>query len=692
MSDFVYSKEFDEKNAYDGKDLGAVCTVSGTNFKVWAPFAEKVELNIYGENGEGLNSCDAGDKSCKSSDGENLCGTGGKPCVVEMKKGERCVWHSFIEGDLHGRYYDYTIYGNDETVRTADPYAVGCGCNGSPSMVVDLARTDPEGFKEDIAPVRPVENIIYELHIKDFSYDSDSGVPKEYRGKFKAFTVDTSTCVEYLKELGITHLHLLPFYDYGWLDEEGSDKQFNWGYDPVNYNVPEGSYATDVHDGLVRIRECKEMVQALHKAGIRVVMDVVYNHTYEPDCFLERTAKGYYNRYFEDGTLVNGSCCGSDIAAGRRMVDNYIANSVMYWAKEYHIDGFRFDLMGLLTVELMNRIRKELDAEFGKGEKLLYGEPWRADDSLMEEGTLPALKENVRHLDDGIAVFSDDTRDVVKGHVFFEDEPGFVNGAKNLEKKVLRMVTGWCADSEGIENRFENGKDGEIDSEDDRDEELHPKSCAQVINYVSAHDNLTLWDKLVLTLHGKEADFSTRYEDVLSANKLAALMYFTSQGNIFFQAGEEFGRTKFGDENSYRSDPEINMLRWKQTEEFGGLLSYYKGLISLRKKMPGLWDKSEKAVKRISERKIIGEKAVSFRLNNTPSKEQEDLIGKDSGFSELFVIYNASENEIGTEIPTGEWNILADAERTDICEKAELGGSNMIRVPACSGIILGKRS
>lgn len=686
MNCFLYSEEFDEKNAYDGKDLGAVCTPFGTDFKVWAPFSNKVELNIYEEKD--------------------------KFRTVELKKGDRCVWHTFIEGDLHGSYYDYTIYTEDEVVRTADPYAVSCGCNSSPSMVVDLERTNPEGFKEESAPLRPVENIIYELHIKDFSYDTDSRIPEAYRGKFKAFTVDTSckgdsscgtgtagsksgeneysTGVEYLKELGITHVHLLPFYDYGWLDEEGSDEQFNWGYDPVNYNVPEGSYATDVHDGLVRVRECKEMVQALHKAGIRVVMDVVYNHTYEADCFLERTARGYYCRRLKDGTLSNGSGCGSDIAVGRRMVDNYIANSVMYWAKEYHIDGFRFDLMGLLTVELMNRIRRELDEEFGVGEKLLYGEPWSAAESPMEAGTLPALKENVRYLDEGIAVFSDDTRDVVKGHVFYEKEPGFVNGGKDLEKKVLRMVTGWCTDSREEENQSESGKDGESGSKDGKEEELRPKSCAQVINYVSAHDNFTLWDKLVLTLHGEEADFSVPYKDLLSANKLAALIYFTCQGHIFFQAGEEFGRTKFADGNSYRSDPKINMIRWEQTKEFDGLLCYYKGLISLRKKMPGLCDKSKKAAERVFARQIIGEGAVSFRLNNLPSKEQEDFVGKDRYFSELFIIYNASENEVRTELPEGEWNILADGETADFCVKAEPDEKNRLCVPGCSGMILGR--
>ena len=407
MKNFRYTKSFDEEYAYDGKDLGAVCTPEGTDFRLWAPFAEKVELCLYGS------------ENREESTLQRL----------EMKPEKRGVWHRRIPGDLHGRYYDYCIVTGGEALYTADPYAVGCGCNGYPSMVVDLRRTDPEGFDRDHAPERDVENIIYELHIKDFSYDPDSGVPEACRGKYKAFTAqpdgnaegrEFAPGVAYLKELGITHVHLLPFFDYGFLDEDGDGRQFNWGYDPVNYNIPEGSYATDAHDGTVRIRECKEMIRALHQAGIRVIMDVVYNHTHDADSWLERTAPGYYCRRWEDGTLANGSACGSDMAVGRKMVDNYIADSVMYWAREYHLDGFRFDLMGLLTVELMNRIRRELDQEFGKGEKLLYGEPWRADDSPMESGTHAALKENVQYLDEGIAVFSDDTRDAIKGHVFYE--------------------------------------------------------------------------------------------------------------------------------------------------------------------------------------------------------------------------------------------------------------------------------
>ena len=639
-----YNKEFDAQFRYDEKDLGAICSKEGTVFKVWCPLADRVTLHLYQD----------------GRDSEEFA-------AYDMVPGPRGTRSLKSDEYLHGTYYDYTVMRNGVITRTADPYAVACGVNGVRSMVVDLSLTNPEGFEADRAPEKENENIIYELHIKDFSYDPESGVPKEYRGKYKAFTVketeaDYPTGVEYLKKLGMTHVHLLPMYDFGWLDEAGSDKQFNWGYDPVNYNVPEGSFATDPYDGTVRIRECKEMVQALHRAGIRVIMDVVYNHTYEPDSWLERMVPGYYNRRWADGSLANGSACGSDIACGRAMVDNYIADSVMYWAKEYHIDGFRFDLMGLLTVELMNRIRQELDNVFGKDEKLLYGEPWRAADSPMEEGTNAALKYNVQMLSEGVAMFSDDTRDVIKGHVFYEEIPGFVNGGKGLEEKILGAVTGWCDGESGIEFR--------------------PKSPAQIINYVSAHDNFTLWDKLVLSIK-TTAIYTEKNEDILEANKLAAMIYFTCQGHIFFQAGEEYGRTKFGDGNSYRSDPELNMIRWQQTLEFSDLLAYYEGLIRLRKKLPGLYDKSPEAAKRITEKKVWREGVVSFCVDNTDQKGE-------SKWSSLFIAYNNNAQPVYVDLPEGNWTVLADKYHTD-CEKMPVFNAHgQLIIESRSGIIIGK--
>ena len=661
----TYNKDFDNEFRYDGKDLGAAYTNEETVFTLWSPLADKVTLRLY-SNGN------ADEKDCIET--------------IDLTPEDKGIWRKAISGDLHGKYYDYEIIRGDESIITADPYAVSCGCNGIRSMVTNLRLTDPEGFDSDKAPKLQNEQIIYELHVKDFSHDADSGIPQEYRGKFKAFTVEKTdaemlTGVSYLQELGVTHVHLLPFYDFAALDESGEDEQFNWGYDPLNYNVPEGSFATNPFDGVVRIRECKEMIQALHKAGIRVVMDVVYNHTFSEDSWLERTVPGYYCRRWADGTLADGSACGSDMAAGRAMVDNYIADSVMYWAKEYHIDGFRFDLMGLLTVELMNRIREELDAEFGKGEILLYGEPWRAAESPMEEGTKAALKDNVEFLDENIAIFSDDIRDVVKGHVFYAKEPGFVNGAKGLEQTVLDAVSAWR-------------KGGST---------ILPKSCSQIISYISAHDNFTLWDKLVISMRdaedvysidtdGKEVYdkpdiFTKKHEDILAANKLAALIYFTCQGHIFFQAGEEFGRTKLGDENSYRSDPKINMLRWKQTVEFEDLVSYYKGLIRLRKNLPGLYDKSASAYIRIYKEEVHKEGVVSFVVDNSSKDET-----KKSQWEELFVAFNASNETEYVSLPAGEWFVLADDKETDCCKPAEIYGEGMVAILPSSGLILGTKT
>lgn len=661
----IYSKDFDREYAYEGKDLGAVWTKEETVFTLWCPLADEIYLRLY-----------TGGDSRSAEESYQ---------TVKMQPEEKGIFRTKISGDLHGTYYDYEIVRKTERIITADPYAISCGCNGARSMVVDLRRTDPEGFAEDKAPKLQNEQIIYELHIKDFSYDPDSGVPSEYRGKYKAFTVKQTdskweTCVSYLQKLGITHVHLLPFYDFAALDERGSEDQFNWGYDPLNYNVPEGSFATDPYHGEVRVRECKEMVQALHKAGIRVVMDVVYNHTFSEDSWLERTVPGYFCRRLEDGTLSDGSACGSDMAVGRAMVDQYILDSVMYWAKEYHIDGFRFDLMGLLTIELMNRIRRKLDEEFGKGEILLYGEPWRAAFSPMEEGTHPALKENIGLLDENVAVFSDDIRDVIKGHVFYAKEPGFVNGNLKLGERILYAVSAWRKGGSSIV----------------------PKSSSQIVSYVSAHDNFTLWDKLVLTLKKNEVQYTEdakenglhynpqifleKDEDVLTANKLAAMIYFTCQGYPFFQAGEEFGRTKLGDENSYRSDPEINMLRWKQTETFADLISYYKGLIRLRKQMPGLYDKSPSACERVFDEKIYKDGVVSFMLDNR-SKSAED----GSPYDTLFVVFNASSQSEEIELPMGDWYVLADGKETDCLKKWNADLKKTIPVPPCSGIIAGKK-
>ena len=625
---------FDEPFCFDG-GLGAACTPTHTTFRLWSPDAEQVTLSLYRD------------------------GVSPAYASLPLQPGEDGVWSLCLLGGLHGTYYDYQVTVDGATRATADPYAIACGCNGARSMALDLSRAAPEGFGEDVPPPLEAEQVIYELHVKDFSYDPDSGVPPQYRGKFKAFSYrnpdgSLPRCMEHLRSLGVTHVQLLPFFDFGSVDEAGDDAQFNWGYDPLNYNVPEGSYSTDPFHGEVRVQECREMIQALHQNGFRVVMDVVYNHTHTADSWLERSAPGYYYRRNADGTLSNGSGCGNDIAAGRAMVDEYIVQSVLFWAREYHIDGFRFDLMGLLTVELMNRIQAELDAAFGPGEKLLYGEPWAASGSPMEPGTHPADKAHLGLLSPQIGVFCDNTRDAVKGDCFRAEAPGFVSGRDGAEHDILSAAAGW-RDGAGM---------------------FRPQNCGQVINYVSCHDNLTLWDKLLLSLSGGQpvADYDSCQEDAARRNRLAAFIVFTSLGRPFFQAGEEFGRTKAGDHNSYCSPPEVNVLRWARAERFAPLADYYRQLIRLRKSLPGLCDKSTGAWDRVVGQTVLAPRVVTFQVEDGggPGKQ-------------LLVFYNASQWEYVYHLPGDGWAVRADGQCA--FQDAPVEGT-MVTVPPLSGMLL----
>ena len=514
-------------------------------------------------------------------------------------------------------------------------------------MAVDLSRTDPEGWESDRAPERQEEQIIYELHVKEFSWDASGGFPEAYRGKYKAFTCGDTTLygdgvhptgLNYLKDLGITHVQIMPAYDYGSVDEAGKDTEFNWGYDPVNYNVPEGSYSTDPARGEVRIREMKEMIQALHARGFRVIMDVVYNHTYSLDSWFQRTAPWYFYRVFDDGRISNGSACGNDVASEREMCGKYILESVLYWTEEYHVDGFRFDLMGLLDVDLMNRIRRELDARYGRGEKMLFGEPWAAAETAMEGGAVPALKKNIRLLDEKIGMFCDDTRDAVKGSALKVRKPGFINGAEDKEDDIIRGVAAWRA--AGV------------------------KAPSQIITYVSAHDNQTLWDKLAETM--PQADEKER----MRLNRMAAALYMTCQGSLFLLSGEEFARTKDGLEDSYNAPIAINRLDWEQAWKNRDLVDYYRGLLALRRQLPGLCDKSARAAERISH--VQKEKgAVSFVIDNRPwvpvcqkgeTGDAPELEGKahKNRWQTLKIVYNSSREERPVTLDGEGWKVLCD--------------------------------
>ena len=420
------SAEFKSQFIYDGNDLGATYKDGSAVFKVWAPVADKISVNIY-------------EKGTPKEEGDKLLAT------KAMTKGDKCVFECVVDdlGELHGKFYTYVIETDSESVETADPYCVACGANSMRSMVVDLSKTNPEGWESDVKPSIPLEEaVIYETHVKDFSYDKNSGVSEEKRGKYIAFTEDNTyytaengekypTCVNYLKQLGVTYVHLLPIADSGSVDEAEAyynpGDQFNWGYDPMLYNVPEGYYSTNPFDGTVRINEMKQLVMALHKAGIGVVMDVVYNHTYHTDNPLHHTAPYYYHRIDENGNFSNASGCGNETASEHEMYRNFMVNSILYWAKEYHIDGFRFDLMGIHDTETMNAIRTALNGLPNGDKILLYGEPWTAGPTAMAEGFIPSTTANAEHLMEGIFIFSDAIRDAVKGSVFEADEPAYIN-------------------------------------------------------------------------------------------------------------------------------------------------------------------------------------------------------------------------------------------------------------------------
>lgn len=633
------SSGFQEKYHCD-MPLGAFCGGQETIFRLWAPTAQTVTLRLY------------------------RAGTGGEPLEsLPLVRGNRGLWTYTTVKNLDGTYYDYLIRVDGEAHPTADPYARACGLNGARSMVIDLSRTNPEGWAEDEAPLLPPETVIYELHVKDFSWDPASGVDPKYRGRFKAFCQEHTslngdgehpTCLDYLKELGVTHIQLMPVFDYGSVDEGGNRLQYNWGYDPVNYNVPEGSYSTNPADGTVRIRELKEAIQSLHKNGFRVIMDVVYNHTYHLDSWLWRTVPGYYYRQNEDGAPSSGSGCGNDLASERSMCAQYILDSVLYWAEEYHMDGFRFDLMGLLDVPLMNRIREELDRRWGRGEKLMLGEPWAADRTEARPGTTLAGKNHLTELDEQISAFCDNTRDAVKGSLWSEDAVGFVNGGGLDADWLACCIKGWANCPGG-----------------------YMKAPSQTVNYLSCHDDWTLWDRLVNT-----GDDERRYErcfaPLLRQNKLAAAINFSCQGLLFLLAGEEFARTKLGIKNTYRSSPEINQMDWNRAWENQELVEYYRGLIALRMRLPGLQDKSSRAAERILAVTAPAENCAAVLLDNAGSL-----------WKRLFLVYSANPETVSLALPRGEWEVLVDASSSFIWREPRVV-TDTVDLEPVSALILGQ--
>ena len=638
----AYAAELD-KSAYSGNDLGAVYTEKSTTFKVWSPKASAVSVDIYDYGSEA-----EGGKSIRTTN-----------MTLDKKTG---VWSATISGDLAGKYYDYAVTHGKETKRTADIYARACGVNGKRSMVVDLRKTDPDNWENDLHVMvdKPTNASVWEISVADFSSSETSGVSKSNRGKFLAFTesgttVDgiqggTPTCMDYLKKLGVKYVQIMPMYDFGSVDESKDImKQFNWGYDPVNYNVPEGSFSTDPYNGAVRIRECKQMIQALHNAGIGVIMDVVYNHTYSTDSWFQYTVPNYYYRMNEDGTFSNGSGCSNDTASEHLMFRKYMIDSVTYWAKEYHIDGFRFDLMGLHDVTTMNDIRAALDGlyEDGSGKKILmYGEAWNMP-TKADEGTVMANQQNLTQMDDRIGAFDDTIRDAIKGSTAGADK-GFVqSGGKRSDLK-----TGFLGQSNlGWANV--------------------PSQC---VTYASCHDNLCLYDKLVDSVYGS-SEYRKRHEDLVLMNKLSAAIVMTAQGIPFFLGGEEFCRSKDGDENSYASSREENMLDWKNVESFTDVVEYYRGLLKIRDSFAAFMDCTAMTANHITSVEDLPKGVAGFYIPNT---EQ----GK---WSKVCTVFNGTDEDKNITIE-GEWIRIADENVAGLNNLGTCSGS--VNVKAHSAAIL----
>ena len=628
MANIFDTNEFNEKYYYDGA-LGALYTPEKTEFRVWAPTASAVVLNTFSE-GLGDNKIDS----------------------VSMEQAENGTWIYTMDGDKNGLYYTYTVTVDEKSNDVVDPYAKAVGANGLRGMVIDLKATDPEGFRDTPRPTfgscNPTDAVVYETHVRDFSNHPSSN--SKYPGKFLAFTETgkklpdgTPTGVDHLKELGVTHVQLLPSYDYYTVDETKLDRpQFNWGYDPLNYNAPEGSYSTNPYDGAVRVNEYKQMVKALHENGIRVIMDVVYNHTmFAEGSYLNMTVPHYYHRTREDGTFYDGSACNNETASDRPMCRKYIVDSIVHWASEYMLDGFRFDLMGIHDIVTMN----EISAELKKIDPtiIVYGEGWTGGECGIPD-ELRALKCNAKQYP-GVGAFSDDIRDGIKGHVFNLDEKGFVSGAENFEENIKFGVVG-CTDYPGIDMEKVSYSDA-----------AWAAAPTQTVNYVEAHDNLTIWDKLATS--NPEDDEETR----IKMDKLAAGIVFTAQGIPFIQFGQDFLRTKYNeeiggfDENSFRSPDSVNNIDWNRKAQYKDVFNYYKGLIAFRKAH--------------KELRFTTADQVAENLKFLDCAEPNTVAYTLCGDSDILVIYNANREDKTFALPEGKWEVFINGDKagTDVLEK-----------------------
>lgn len=609
MQKYNYSsQDFESRFTYTGTDLGAVWTPDCTRFRVWAPTASSVQVQFYQHGRDGV---------------DDSLG------LLNMTPAEAGTWTAVKEGNLHGTYYTYLVTVDGIQTESCDPYARATGVNGKRGMILDLASTNPTDWDSDRCPHAEsffTDAVIYELHLRDLSCHPSSGI--KHAGKFLSLTETGTktpggcpTGLDHIQNLGITHIHLLPFYDYGSVDESHPEcPQFNWGYDPVNYNVPEGSYATDPENGAVRIAELKQLVQTLHAHGLGLIMDVVYNHVYDADQFcMNRIVPGYFSRTDTAGQYSNGSGCGNDTASERSMVRKYIVDSVKYWAEEYHLDGFRFDLVGLLDTETVNEIVRTIHRTHPN--VLFYGEGWSMDTQPTKTDVSLATQKNASLTPD-FSYFNDTIRDAMKGTVFSFTEPGFITGAQIPEEILLQCFRGmpdWCP------------------------------SPIQSINYVSCHDNMTLFDRILSTVpHASRTD-------QIRMNNLAAAFSILSQGVPFFQAGEEMLRSKklpdgSFSENSYNLPDSVNALKWDNLDkpEYQAVSLYYQGLIAFRKEHPAL--------------RLTTAREAQHAVTALPFPSPHTAVFQVSGNSSLILAFHAGTDPIRLSLPDGRWSALIDGD------------------------------
>ena len=626
---------------YEGTDLGVTYNPTHTIFRVWSPNAQAIKLNIYNN------------------------GINGQPTIVyEMSHSQQGTWTYTINEDLKGNFYTFQIQKNGQWLNeTPSLWCKAVGVNGDRGAIIDMAETNPIGWDADHRPDMKsfTDAIIYEVHMRDFTIASNSG--SKYPGKFLGLSESGSrspeglkTGLDHLKELGITHVQILPSYDYASIDETRlSDNNYNWGYDPKNYNVPEGGYATDPYNPVTRIKEMKEMIQQLHKNGIRVIMDVVYNHTFSGDqSHLNLMVPGYFYRFNDDGSWGNSSGCGNETASERPMARKFIIESIKYWINEYHIDGFRFDLMGIHDIETMNAIRQavdEIDPTIS-----IHGEGWTAGGSPLPE-KLRALKQNAPQIYP-IGVFSDDIRDALRGNWMDGNKGGFLVG-NGYEESIKFGIVG-------------AGSHPQIDlTKIVHSQTAYAKSPAQVINYVSCHDDPCLVDKL------KETVPNATEEELIEMDKLAQTIVLTSQGVPFIYAGEEIFRDKKGIHNTYKSPDEINEINWSNKAKYHEVFEYYQKLIALRKTHPAFRMTTVEEINKHLQFNTSGKNIVSYTIKDNANGDS---------WKTILVILNGNRHEIAYTLPAGTW--------TAICEFGKINQAglathhNTVKVSASSATIL----